>query len=89
VYYQTYFIGKKAGETFFLKLIYKKIDVNPEDVKYGSGNLVALAQIILFLKILKFSKKKNFKENSFVKENGKYFEMFWIILFGNGISTIN
>jgi len=45
---------------------------------------VALAQIILFLKILNLKIKKNktfFKENSFVKENGKSFEMFWIILF--------
>jgi hypothetical protein len=53
---------------------------------------VALAQIILFLKILKFSKKKKeafLKENSFVKENGIFFEMLWIILFGNGIFTIN
>ncbi len=65
MYYQTYFIGKKAGETFFLKLIYKKIDVNPEDVKYGSGNLVALAQIILFFKMLKSSKKFFLSKNYF------------------------
>jgi len=71
VYYQTYFIGKKAGETFFLKLIYKKIDVNQRMLNTVLATWWLWHKLYIFKNTEIFKKKRNFFQRAFFCE-GKW-----------------
>ncbi len=56
---------------------------------YSGSTFAASAQIVLFLEMLKFSKISFLKGQIFVKENEKYFEIFWISSEINSLRLIN